>query len=307
MGAFRCEDGLGFPRRPGPSRCRGAAEDRHAHEPRGATLSTVATILPLAASGEGNGFHAPSIAEFFPDAIWFAGTPFEINRIVMVRLLTAAVLVVVMVVAARRAKVVPSRGQNIIELGLDFVRVNIAEEILGHNAKRFVAMLTTIFFSILVFNLTGVVPLLNISSTALIGMPIVLAGWVYLMYLWSGVSKFGVGGYLKNSLFPPGLPWFLYILVTPIEALQVFLFRPATLALRLTANMISGHLILVLCFSATQFFLFEAGGALKAASVLSLGAGVAFTLFEVLVAALQAYIFTLLSAAYLNMAVEEEH
>ena len=71
--------------------------------------------------------------------------------------------------------------------------------------------------------------------------------------------------------------------------------------------MISGHLILVLCFSATQFFLFEAGGALKAASVLSLGAGIAFTLFEVLVAALQAYIFTLLSAAYLNMAVEEEH
>ena len=174
MGACRSEDGLGFPRRPGPSRCRGAAEDRHAHEPRGATLSTVATILPLAASGEGNGFHAPSIAEFFPDAIWFAGTPFEINRIVMVRLVTAAALVVVMVVAARRAKVVPGRGQNVIEMGLDFVRVNIAEEILGHNAKRFVAMLTTIFFSILVFNLTGVVPLLNISSTALIGMPIVM-------------------------------------------------------------------------------------------------------------------------------------
>lgn len=277
------------------------------HDPGENALSTVATILPLAASGEDSGFHAPSISEFFPPAVLFEGTPFELNRIILIRILTAAVLVTVMVLAARRAKVVPTRGQNIIEMGLDFVRVNIAEEILGHNARRFVPLLTTLFFSILLFNITGVVPLLNIASTSLIGMPIVLAIWVYVMYLWAGVSKFGVGGYLKNNLFPPGLPPFLYLLVTPIEALQVFLFRPATLALRLTANMISGHLILVLCFSATQFFLFDAGGALKAASVLSLGAGFAFTLFEILVAALQAYIFTLLSAAYLSMAVAEEH
>ena len=223
------------------------------------------------------------------------------------RILTAVVLVTIMVIAARRAKLVPGRGQNLVEMGLDFVRVNIAEEILGHHARRFLPLLTTIFFAILFFNITGVVPLLNIASTSLIGMPIVFALWVYVMYLWAGVSKFGVGGYLKNNLMPPGLPPFLYVLVTPIEALQVFVFRPATLALRLTANMISGHLILVLCFSATQFFLLDAGGALKAASVLSLTAGVAFTLFEVLVAGLQAYIFTLLSAAYLNMAVSEEH
>ena len=223
------------------------------------------------------------------------------------RILTAVVLVTIMVIAARRAKLVPGRGQNLVEMGLDFVRVNIAEEILGHHARRFLPLLTTIFFAILFFNITGVVPLLNIASTSLIGMPIVFALWVYVMYLWAGVSKFGVGGYLKNNLMPPGLPPFLYVLVTPIEALQVFVFRPATLALRLTANMISGHLILVLCFSATQFFLLVAGGALTAASVLSLTAGVAFTLFEVLVAGLQAYIFTLLSAAYLNMAVSEEH
>ena len=127
------------------------------------------------------------------------------------------------------------------------------------------------------------------------------------MYLGVGMKKFGVGGYLRNSLFPPGLPKILYVLITPIEALQVFVFRPATLALRLTANMIAGHLILVLCFSATSFFLFEAGGAMKAFSAVSFAAGIAFTLFEILVALLQAYVFTLLSAVYLNMAVEEEH
>ncbi len=212
-----------------------------------------------------------------------------------------------MVLAARKATLVPGRGQNIAEMGLDFVRVNIAEETLGHHARRFLPMLTTIFFAVLAFNITGVVPLLNIASTSLIGMPIVLALWVYVMYLAVGIKKFGLGGYLKNNLLPPGLPVFLYVLVTPIEALQVFLFRPATLALRLTANMISGHLILVLCFSGTQFFLFSADGFLKGAAAVSLVAGVAFTLFEILVALLQAYIFTLLSAVYLNMAVSEEH
>ncbi|MBX9243947.1 F0F1 ATP synthase subunit A [Actinotalea ferrariae] len=270
-------------------------------------MSTVATNHLLAASGEDGGFHPPSIAEFFPAPFLFEGTPFEMNRIILVRLLVTAVLVLVFVLAARRAKLVPGRGQNVAEMLLDFVRVNIAQETLGHNARRFVPMLTTIFFAVLAMNLTGVVPFLNIASTSLIGMPLVLAAWVYVMYLGVGIKKFGVGGYLKNNLFPPGLPPFLYVLVTPIEALQVFVFRPATLALRLTANMIAGHLILVLCFGATHFFLFQASGAMKAFSAMSLVAGVAFTLFEILVAALQAYIFALLAAVYLNMAVEEEH
>ena len=223
------------------------------------------------------------------------------------RLVAAVILVALFTLAARSARLVPNRSQNIAEMALDFVRVNIAQETLGHNAKRFLPMLTTIFFAILALNLTGVVPFLNIASTSLIGMPLVLALWVYVMYLAVGVKKFGLGGYLRNSLFPPGLPKVLYVLIAPIEALQVFIFRPATLALRLTANMIAGHLILVLCFGATHFFLFQATGAMKAFSIVSLGAGIAFTLFEVLVALLQAYVFTLLSAVYLNMAVEEEH
>ncbi|HEY3436665.1 MAG TPA: F0F1 ATP synthase subunit A [Actinotalea sp.] len=276
-------------------------------QPRECALSTAATNLLLAAPGADGGFEPPSIGEFFPQALFFGGTPFEVNRIVLVRIVTAAILCTLFVLAARSAKLVPGRSQNIAEIALDFVRVNIAQETLGLNARRFVPMLTTLFFAILAFNITGVVPLLNIASTSLIGMPLMLALWVYLMYLAVGVRRFGLGGYLRNSLFPPGLPPVLYLLITPIEALQVFIFRPATLALRLTANMIAGHLILVLCFSATNFFLFEANGAFKAFTAVSFAAGIAFTLFEVMVAGLQAYVFTLLSAVYLNMAVEEEH
>jgi len=249
----------------------------------------------------------PSISDFFPPALLFQGTIFEFNRIMLVRVAAAVVLCALFLLAARSARLVPGRAQSLAEFGLDFVRINIAEEILGKNARRFVPFLTTIFFAILVFNMTGVVPLLNISATSLVGLPVMLAAWVYLLYLGVGVKKFGIGRYLKNSLFPAGVPKILYLLISPIEALQVFVLRPATLALRLTANMIAGHLILVLCFSATQFFVFQAAGALKGVAALSFAAGIAFTLFEVLVAGLQAYVFTLLSAVYLGMAIEEEH
>lgn len=226
----------------------------------------------------------------------------------LVRVIAALVLISLFALAAKRAKLVPNRAQNIAELALDFVRVSIAQEILGKvDAKRYVPMLTTVFFAILAFNFAGIIPGLNIAATSLVGLPILLAVWVYLMYLASGVKKFGVGGYLKNNLTPPGIPWPLYILITPIEILQVFIFRPATLALRLTANMIAGHLLLVLCFSATHFFLVEAAGAMKGVAVLSLGAGFIFTLFEMLVAALQAYVFTLLAAVYISLAIEDQH
>jgi F-type H+-transporting ATPase subunit a len=209
--------------------------------------------------------------------------------------------------AARRAKLVPGRGQNVAEMALDFVRVNIAEEILGHNARKYLPMLTTMFFAILAFNITGVIPFLNIASTSLVAMPIVLALWTFFVYLSSGMRKFGVGKYLKNQLFPPGMPAFLYVLITPIEALQVFLFRPLTLALRLTANMVAGHLLLVLCFGAANFFLFHPSIGMKALAPVGLAAGLAFTLFEILVAVLQAYVFALLTAAYIQLSVAADH
>lgn len=254
-----------------------------------------------------DGFHAPSIAEFFPPALFFEGTVFEFNRIMLVRVIAAVALIAVFWVVASRAKVVPGRFQSVIEVLLDFVKDQIVEPVMGEHGKKFLPHLTTLFLAIVFFNITGVIPFLNIASTSLIGLPLIMALWVYLMYLGHGVKKFGLGGYLKNSLFPPGVPWFVYFLLTPIEFLQVFILRPATLALRLAANMIAGHLLLVLCFGATQYFFFAAAGALKAMGAVTFAAGAAFLLFEIFVALLQAYVFTMLSTVYLNMAIEEEH
>jgi F-type H+-transporting ATPase subunit a len=193
-------------------------------------------------------------------------------------------------------------------MGLDFCRNSISIEILGEkDGKKYASVITTIFFATLFFNITGVIPFLNIAGTSVIGMPIVLAMWVYVPYLSEGVKKFGVGGYLMLSLCPPGVPWPIYILLTPVEFLQVFLLRPATLVIRLLANMMAGHLLLALCFAATSFLFFEASGALKAFGAVTFVAGFAFFLLEVFVAALQAYVFSILTAVYLQMSISEEH
>lgn len=237
----------------------------------------------------------------------FADTPFEINRIILIRFLAVLAVVLVFWLGTRKMRIVPGRFQSIIEMGLDLVRVNIAEDLLGKkDGRRFLPLLTTIFFLVITMNLTGVIPLLNIAGTSVIGMPLVLAVAAYVAFVYAGLRKHP-GTFLTSSLFPPGVPKPIYIIVTPIEIVSIFVLRPITLCLRLLMNMVAGHLLLVLCFSATQFFFFTAEGGLKLFGVGTLAFGIVFTLFELLVAVLQAYVFTLLTAVYIQLALAEEH
>jgi F-type H+-transporting ATPase subunit a len=117
----------------------------------------------------------------------------------------------------------------------------------------------------------------------------------------------GAGKYLKAQLIPPGVPWPMLILLIPIEALQLFVIRPVTLALRLVANMMAGHIMLVLCFVGTHTLFLYSEAILKPLGAVTLIAGIAITGFEIFVAVLQAFIFTLLSTVYLNFSLEESH
>ncbi|WP_307867762.1 F0F1 ATP synthase subunit A [Umezawaea beigongshangensis] len=258
---------------------------------------------------EGGEFHKPSIVEFFPSALLFEGTPFQIDRIMLIRFLMTIVLVAFFLVAMRRPKLVPRGVQNLGEYALDFVRIHIAEDILGkEQGRRFLPLLTTFFFMIWAMNLSGVIPLLNMPSSAKIGVPLVLALLSYVVFNYAGIKAQGLGPYLKSNLFPPGVPKPLYVLVTPIEFLSTFLLRPLTLTVRLMANMLAGHMTLVLFFSAAWFLMFQAGNLLLApVGAVSLAMGFAFTLFELLVQFLQAYIFTLLTAIYIDGALHAEH
>ncbi|MEE6273378.1 F0F1 ATP synthase subunit A [Georgenia wangjunii] len=274
----------------------------------GVVLSAATLVLaaaPALAAEEGSGFHAPSLADFFPAPILFEGTIFEFNRITMVRLIATLVLVTLFWLAVRRPRLVPGRGQSMAEMGLGFVRDNIAVEVLGKEyGRRYTPLLMVIFFGIFSLNITGIIPFLNIAGTSVVGMPLVFAILAYVAFIVAGVRAQGGAHYFKSQLFPPGVPWPIYIILAPIEFLSTFILRPLTLTVRLLANMLSGHLLLVLCFSATHYLFLEASGALFAAGVLTFAAGFAFTLFEIFIAALQAYVFALLTAVYINLSVE---
>ncbi len=283
-----------------------ARAELHAPKQEKALLANALNLLVPMSTDDG-GFHGPSINEFFPSPLLFEDTPFEINRIILVRYVAVIALLLVFWLGTRRMSVVPGRFQSLVEMGLDMVRVNIADDLLGKkDGKRFLPILTTMFFMILFMNLTGVIPFLNIAGTSVIGVPLVLAIVAYVTFIYAGVKK-SPKNFFKNSLFPSGVPWPVYIIVTPIEFISTFIIRPITLTLRLMMNMIVGHLLLVLFFAATQFFVVTMSGWWTLLGVGTLAFGLAFTLFEVLVAVLQAYVFALLTAVYIQLAVAEEH
>lgn len=244
----------------------------------------------------------------------FEGTPFALNRIMLIRLIVVAALILVFWLwtnrfrkSVRTQTVVPGRFQLVGEILLNFVRKSIAHDQLGEkDGDRFLPLLTTIFFMVLGMNITGIIPGFNIAGTSVIGVPLVLAAAAYVTFIYAGVKRHGVK-FFKNSLFPQGVPPAFYTLVTPIELLSTFILRPVTLALRLLMNMIAGHLLLVLCFSATQFFFFQADGFFKLFGAGTLLFGFAFTVFEILVSVLQAYVFTLLTTVYIQLALSDEH
>lgn len=264
--------------------------------------AVVGARLPMS-HGDG-GFTPPSIDDFYPEPFAFLGTPFELNRVMMVRLIMAVALVLVFGIGAARARVVPGRFQNVLEMMIGFVRVNIAEEILGKKyGAKYAPVLTVMFLGILFLNISGVIPGLQIASTGVVGMPLVFALVSYVVFIYAGIRANGVGKFLKGSVLPAGVPGFLAPLIIPIEFLSNLVLRPITLTIRLMANMISGHLLLSLCFIGTNFLFVYASAELKAAGVITLAGGIAFILLESFIAALQAYIFTLLTAVYIDSSV----
>lgn len=263
-------------------------------------------MLPVVAN-DGNEFHPPSISDFFPPALFFEGTPFEFTRINLAQVIATVVLVLVLVLATRRLRVVPGRFQQVFEFLFGFVREQIAFQILGEkDGRRFLPLLTTLFFGIWFMNLTGVIPGINIPGTSVAGVPLMLALTAYVVFIYAGIRKHGVGRFVKNSLVPSGVPVFLIPVIAVVELISTFVARPVSLFLRLLLNMMVGHMVLVLFFAATHFFLLSLNWFTPLAAgtfVLSL----AFTLFEIFVYTLQAYVFTVLTAVYIQLAVADEH
>lgn len=268
-------------------------------------LQKTTTVASTVAS---NKPELPNISEFLPPEILFQGIPFAMNRIILVRLLMAVVVMIIFGIGAMRAKVVPGRFQSVLEILMDFVRYNIVYEMIGEErGKRYVPMMSTLFLTIFFFNLCSVIPGLNMAATATIACPLVFALWVVCQYLIAGIREKGFLRFFREALFPAGVPWPIYFILSPLQLIELIIVRPLSLTIRLFANMIAGHLLVATCLVFTNFFVVDSSNKLLAlGGALWLLGGILFTLFEIMVAGLQAFIFTVLASVYISESYPEE-
>jgi F-type H+-transporting ATPase subunit a len=248
-------------------------------------------------------FTFPPIDELFRwKDIWFEGTPFAINKTNLLVIVSSILILLIFVGGSRRMKLVPKGLQNVLEMTYEFVDRGITRDVVGNDATRFTPFLGSLFLFILFLNIWEVIPGLQFPPTSRFAIPLLLALIVYVLYWFLGFKHQGIK-YLTGHLFPAGVPLFLYILVTPIELVQILLVRPFSLAVRLLANMMAGHILLTALALLTAYTLDNAP--IIALGPFALNVGV--TGFEILVGFLQAYIFTLLTAVYIADSLHAEH
>ena len=270
-----------------------------------AAASRVGAFSAASDAADGTGFKSPGPNDFdFPGLFsrdgWFT------KPILIVIIMTLVVLAFYLA-SARDVKVVPGKLQFAGESLYGFIRNDVALDAIGHEGLRFAPFLATLFSFIAFNNLAGVVPLLQIPSTSHIAFPLVLAIISWLTFLYLGISRVGPVRYFKDMMFPPGIPWPVYILLAPIEFFSTVIVRPVTLMLRLTFNMFAGHLVLLLFVSGGVYLVKDYGGIGYLVGPLSLVFGIVITLFEGFIQVLQAYVFTLLTALYIGGALADEH
>ena len=232
------------------------------------------------------------------------GQWWEINKIVIIYGL-AALLTLLIFTLGNKKQLVPTGAQNLAEISVEFIEQQLIEPTMGHTNKRWIApFMTSLFFFIFFTNIFEVIPVFQMPASARIALPLFLALLSYVLYHGAGIKEHKLK-YITHTMFPPGVPWPLYILVVPIEFVSKFLVQPFSHTVRLFANLLAGHILLV------TFGVLSAGlWTLKWYVVflpLPVFGVIFFTAFEVMVSFLQAYVFTLLFGVYYGAAVSHEH
>ena len=237
----------------------------------------------------------------------FKGSPLEVNKTVIYMWVAVALVLIIFALAAKGAKasLVPSGVQNVVEGAVEFIRESIVLQTIGPDGMGWMPFLTTLFFFIFFGNLFDVLPFIQFPVNARMALPMFMALLVWAIFNVVGIKAQGVRGYFRSMLKPPGVPGFLLPLVAGIEFVSTVLVRPFSLAVRLFANMLAGYLLLV-TFSVLCAALFTKS-IMAVILPLPFAMLVALTGFEILVALLQAFIFTILTAVYIGGAMHPEH
>ncbi len=260
------------------------------------------------------------LAELFPHGVselfqWkgvaFDNTFYEINKVAIMALVSTSLCVWLFVGGARKKALVPTGVQNAAEMSYELIEEQIAVPVIGDHhgyGKQWTPFLTCTFFFIFFINIWATAPFIQFPATSRFGIPLFLSLVTWLVFIGVGFKHQGPL-YILKAIFPPGVPKALYILVAPIEFVSKFLVRPFSLAVRLFANMVAGHILLAVFALMTHelFWVRNSGSIQLLFSPLAFFMLLFMTVFELLVAVLQAYIFTTLTAVYIAESASEEH
>ncbi|GMR02095.1 MAG: F0F1 ATP synthase subunit A [Acidimicrobiia bacterium] len=232
-----------------------------------------------------------------------------ITRTVFLIFLAGAIAIGLLYFGLRKRSVQPGKFQLSIEGLMTFVRDEVAVGIIGPTGIKYFPYLMALFIFILIGNSFEVIPFINFPITSRIAIPVFLSLLTWVIFIVAGFKRNGIS-YLMEIIWPPGVPVFLKPLVGLIEFISTFLVRPFSLAIRLFANLVAGHVMLVILVTTAFVSIVRIGeiGVVKGVFGIAWWAlALAIFIFELVVIILQAYIFTLLSAVYIDTAINVEH
>ena len=226
------------------------------------------------------------------------GIDFSITKHVVMMWVASALLIALLVSSFRRPQLVPSGLANLLEAIVVFIRDEVVLPVMGEHGRPFMPFFLTIFFFILFCNLLGLIPYGG-TATGNVSVTAALALITFAVTQVMGIVSNGPLGYAR-SLVPPGMPLWILPIMVPIEILGL-LIKPFALCIRLFANMIAGHVVILVFLG--MIIMFKS----YLLAPLSIAAAAAIYLLEIFIACVQAFIFTLLSALFINMAAHPEH
>ncbi len=228
------------------------------------------------------------------------GIDISITKYIFFMWVVAIILFIILFIASRKYKtsLIPKGLANVIEITVLFVRDEIVKPTIGKGYERFLPYLLTVFFFILLSNFFGLIPY-AVTITGNIAVTATLAGISFIAIQFGGIKNHGIWGYFKG-LIPAGMPPWILIIIIPLEILGLFT-KPFALCIRLFANMIAGHVV-ILSLLGLIFILQTA-----IVAPVSIAFAIFIYLLELLVALIQAYIFTILTSLFIGMAVHQEH
>jgi len=258
-------------------------------------------MLLFAADAEAGGLPFPSLSNLIEWAPIIESI--GLDKIGLTHFLGMLIPSILFFIAGTQKSLVPTGVRGGVEATIEFVEQQIILPAIGPDGLRYLPLLLSFFLFVFVGNITEVIPFFQMPANGRMGGPLVLALITLVMFTAVGIRHNGIK-YVADIAWPPNVPVFLRPLVGFIELLSTFILRPFSHSVRLFANMLAGHILLV-TFSVLTIAV--ASGFLWILWPFAYGGLVLFTAFEIFVSFIQAFVFTILAAVYIGGALHPAH